>query len=125
MKIRIAALLSSAALASLAFAAKPWDGMYTAFRGKYMMYSGDLGEEAAPTPTDRKTAIVLEGEVAMKLFAAIGPDIKDTCGTSSGLRVREKGDLNCTYDKDDRATSYTCHFGIDLRTGRSMRGSIC
>jgi len=125
MKPRIAVLFTSAALASLAFAAKPWDGAYMAFRGEYMMYSGDLGEEAAPTVTDRKVAIVLDREVSKILFATIGPDIKDTCGTASGLRVREKGDLSCTYDKDDRASPYTCHFGIDLRTGKSIPGSIC
>lgn len=125
MKITTAALLSSAVLASIAFAAKPWDGAYTAFRGEYMIYSGALGEEAAPTPVDHKAAIALEGEIAKNLFNSIGPDLKDACGTASGLRVREKGDLDCIYDKVDRLSPYTCHFGIDLRTGKSMRGSIC
>jgi len=79
----------------------------------------------APTSTDRKAAFVFHGEAAKSLFDSIGPDLKEACGTSSGLRVREKGDLDCVYDKDDRASSYVCHLGIDLRTGKSMHGSIC
>jgi hypothetical protein len=113
------------ALFSLANAAKLWDGAYHAFNGKYLIYSGDLGEAAAPTPTDRKAAFVLYGEAAKNLYESIGPDLKDACGTSSGMRVRQKGDLDCTYDKDDKASPYVCHLGIDLQTGKSTYGSIC
>ena len=125
MKKLSAVTLGAFALFSLANAAKPWDGTYTVFNGKYLIYSGDLGEEAAPTPTDRKAAVVLYGEAAKHLFESIGPDLKDACGSSSGMRARKKGDLDCTYDKDDRASPYACQFGIDLGTGKSMHGAIC
>lgn len=125
MKKLSVVILGAFALFSLANAAKPWSGTYAVFDGKYLIYSGNLGEAAAPTPTDQKAAFVLHGGAAKTLFDSIGPDLKDTCGTSSGLRVREKGDLDCTYDKEDRTSPYVCHFGIDLRTGKSMHGSIC
>jgi len=125
MKILSGVILSAAALFSLAYAAKPWDGTYTAFKGEYLIYSGDLGEEAAPTPTDRKAAFMLQGEVARNLFESIGPDLKDACGNSSGMRMRQKGDLDCTYEKDSKPSPYVCHIGINLRTGKSMYGSIC
>lgn len=125
MKKPFVVILGTFVLFSMAYAAKPWDGSYTAFNGKYLIYSGDLGEEAAPTAVDRKAALTLHGTAAKNLFESIGPDLKDACGTSSGMRVRQKGDLDCTYDKDDQTSPYICHFGIDLRTGKSMHGSIC
>lgn len=125
MKKLSAIILGTFALLSLAGAAKTWDGAYSAFRGEYLIYSGSLGETAAPTAIDRKAAFVLNGEAARKLFESIGPDLKDACGTSSGLRIRQKGDLDCIYDKDDRTSPYVCHFGIDLQTGKSIHGSIC
>ena len=125
MKILRGLILGAAVMFSLAYAAKPWNGDYAAFRGEYLIYSGDLGEEAAPTATDRKAAFMLRGEVARNLFESIGPDLKDACGTSSGMRMRQKGDLDCTYDKDTKSSQYVCHFGIDLRTGKSAYGSIC
>jgi len=125
MKILSGMILGAGALFSLAYAAKPWDGTYAAFKGEYLIYSGNLGEEAAPTTADRKAAFMLQGEVARNLFESIGPDLKDACGTSSGTRVRQKGDLDCTYDKGTKSSPYVCHFGINLRTGKSTYGSIC
>lgn len=118
-------LLSATTLVSVAYAAKPWDGSYAKFSGEYLIYSGDLGEEAAPTASDRKAAFAFYGDAAKRLFESIGPDQKDACGATSGLRMRQKGDLDCIYDRDDRTTPYVCHVGIDLRTGKSMHGSIC
>lgn len=125
MKLLSGVILSATAFISFAYAAQAWDGNFAAFKGEYLIYSGDLGEEAAPTPSDRKAAFLLQGEVARNLFESIGPDLKDACGTSSGMRVRQKGDLDCTYDKNSRSSPYVCHFGINLRTGKSMYGSIC
>jgi hypothetical protein len=125
MKILSSVIFCALALASLAYAAKAWDGSYTAFKGEYLIYSGDLGEEAAPTPTDRKASFLLQGDIARNLFESIGPDLRDACGSSSGMRMRQKGDLDCTYDKNAKSSPYACHFGINLRTGKSMYGSIC
>lgn len=128
MKRNLALIIATAILAiPLAHAEpnKPWDGSYKAFKGGYLIYSGDLGEQQPPTRTDRKTSFTVDGPLAKELFEAIGPDLKDACGSLSGLRVRNKGDLDCTYDKDHPAAPYTCHFGLDLRTGKSITGSIC
>ncbi|WP_306397184.1 hypothetical protein [Telluria beijingensis] len=125
MKMPTTAILCFAGLCSVAYAAKPWGGTYTEFKGGYLIYSGALGEEAAPTMNDRKAALSIQGDMAKALFESIGPDLKDACGASADLRVREKGDLDCIYDKDERASPYVCHFGINLRTGKSIRGSIC
>jgi hypothetical protein len=125
MKRLSGVIVGATAVFTAAYAAKPWDGSYTAFRGEYLIYSGSLGDEAAPTPADRKAAFMVQGDAARQLFDAIGPDQKDACGTGSGLRIRQKGDLDCVYDKSDKASPYACHFGIDLRTGKSTYGSIC
>lgn len=125
MKILSGLILGAAALASLAYAAKRWDGGLAPINGEYLIYSGELGEAAAPTPGDRKAAFVVHGELARSLFDSIGPDLKDACGTPAGMRVRQKGDLDCAYDRNDAASPYTCRFGIDLKTGKSTYGSIC
>lgn len=124
MRTKLLVLVGTCAAMSLTYAATRWEGAYRAFTGEYLIYSGELGEEAEPTSTDRKAAIVFQGDIAKNLFASIGPDLKDGCGASSGMRIREKGDVDCTYDKTDKSP-YTCHVGIDLRTGKSIRGSIC
>ena len=125
MKKPGAVLVATVALVSLAGAAGPWDGAYSALRGEYLIYSGSLGETAAPTAGDRKAAFAIRGEAAKKLFESIGPDLEDACGASSGMRMRQKGDLDCFHDKANRESPYVCHFGIDLRTGKSIHGSIC
>lgn len=125
MKLLPRMIFGAAALCSFAYAAKPWNGDYAAFKGEYLIYSGDLGEEAAPTTIDRKAAFMLQGDVAKNLFETIGPDLKDACGATSEMRIRQKGDLDCTYDKGAKSSHYVCHFGINLRTGKSMYGSIC
>ncbi len=70
-------------------------------------------------------SFMVEGQIAREMFESIGPDLKGACGASSGLRVRETGDVGCTYDKDNPASPYTCHFGLDLRTGKSILGATC
>jgi hypothetical protein len=127
MSKNFALFLAAAALVSLAYAGtkKIWDGSYETFKGHYLIYSGDLGEQQPPTAGDRKTSFMVEGPLAKELFDAIGPDLKDACGTLSGLRVRQKGHVDCTYDKDHPAAPFTCHFGLDLGTGKSITGSIC
>lgn len=104
---------------------KPWDGRYTPYKGQYLTYSNDLDEKQPPTRGDRKMAFMVEGPMAREMFEAIGPDLKDACGASSRLRIREKGDVECTYDKDTPSSPYTCRFGLNLGTGKSIPGSTC
>lgn len=125
MKKSFVAFACVYAMISIAYAAKPWDGSYSNLGGKYLIYSGKLGEESAPTSSDRKAAFAIHGLAAKSLFESIGPDLKNACGTSSGMRMRQRGDLDCAYDKTDRTSPYVCHFGINLQTGKSMIGSIC
>jgi hypothetical protein len=103
----------------------PWDGSYTPFNGNYLVYSGDLGEQQPPTRTDRKASFMVKGPAAKEMFDSIGPDLKDACGAASGLRIRQRGDLDCTFNPDNRSAPYACHFGLNLRTGKSIPGSIC
>lgn len=127
MNKKIAFVLAAATLISYATAESKttWDGTYATLKGRYLIYSGELGEQQQPTRSDRKMAFMVEGSLAKELFEAIGPALKDACGAMSGLRVRQKGHVNCTLDKDHPAAPYTCHFGLDLKSGKSIPGSIC
>ena len=127
MKTYQAVIVAAAALASLvAFAAqKPWDGSYSPYTMYYLMYSGTISEARPPTRTDQRLSFAIRGELAKQMFNSIGPDLKLACGTTLGMRQRERGDVNCSYDKDDAESPFTCHFGLDLRKGKSIEGATC
>jgi len=122
-----AVIVAATALASLfAFAAdKPWDGSYMPYRMHYLVYSGTLGEAQPPTRTEQKLSFAIQGPLAKQMFDAIGPDLKLSCGTTQGMRQRTRGDVDCSYDKEDTQSPYTCHFGLELRKGKSIAGAIC
>lgn len=111
----------------VAFAAtkKPWDGTYTPYTMHYLAYSGSISEAQPPKPSDKRLSFAIEGQLAKEMFNSIGPDLKLSCGTTLGMRQRERGDVDCSYDKDNAASPYTCHFGLDLRKGKSITGAIC
>jgi hypothetical protein len=119
-------VLSAGCIVSLAAAAsKVWDGTYSSFTGNYLIYSNDLDEKSPPTQVDRRVSFMVEGPFAKSLFDSIGPEQKDACGASENLRIRRRGDLDCSFDKQDKKNPYTCHFGLDLRSGKSISGSTC
>ena len=124
--ILIAALAASAGLCHAAAPAAPFELAYQPIAGTYALYGGGLGDPVAPGKTDRKIAIAIEGEAARALFNAIGPDRKDACGADAdkGVRARHRDGekLTCMYYPD---THYQCFFGFDLRTGKSIGGSLC
>lgn len=91
-------------------------------KADYVIYSGDLGEQLAPTATDRKISIHVTGQSAKDIFTSIGPDIKVECSTEKGERERRKGVVWCFYQPSN---GYTCYFGFDLRTGKSIDGGEC
>lgn len=99
-----------------------WDGMPKPLKGDYQVYGGTLSEAIPPTSKDRKVAFMFKGPLAKDLFNQIGPDAKMSCSDAAGYRERNRGDLSCTYTKDD---GYTCYFGLDVPTGKSTNGSIC
>jgi hypothetical protein len=99
-----------------------WDGRPKPLSGEYQVYGGSLSEPLPPTRTDRKVSFRLKGPLAKELFNQIGPDTKDACSDASDYRERRKGDLSCTYTKDD---GHACYFGLDVATGKGTYGSIC
>ncbi len=127
MSLKHFAVLGAAGLLlSLAWAATPWDGGYSPVHGGYLAYSNGLKDRRPPTPDDHKLSFMVEGPLARQMFDAIGPDLEQVCGGSSAsLRVRERGDLDCSFDKDDPRSPYTCHFGLDLRNGKGIPGATC
>ena len=124
---RTLAIVASAALFALtcASAKKAWDGSYTRGTLHYLIYSSDLDEAQPPTRSDQRLSVAVTGELARRMFESIGPDLKPACGTTLGMRQRQRGDVDCSYDKDQPAAPYTCHFGIDLRNGKSIAGATC
>jgi hypothetical protein len=117
-------LASMAALSVLAYATEQanWPAPYRSFKGQYAIYSGELGDQQAPTQADRKLSFIVEGAAAKDIFNAMPPDDKQTCSGEKGARSRSKANVWCTFNTGD---GYTCYFGFDLRTGKSIAGGIC
>lgn len=107
---------------SLAYAegSSGW-GEYRPFKGSYLIYSNDLGEEQPPTRHDRKISFMLTGAVAKEMFDSMAPDSKERCSSNKSYRERSKENVSCTLDHD----GYACHFGFNLRSGKSIAGTIC
>lgn len=91
-------------------------------KGVYSIYAGQLGEETAPTMSDRKLAIEIVGQPAKEMFESMYPDFQPTCSGEKGDRDRRKGNLYCSYSP---ATGYRCFLGYDLRTGKSIPAASC
>jgi hypothetical protein len=91
-------------------------------KAEFSIYSGDMGDERAPTSTDRKLAVEVTGLAAKEIFDSIYPDAKVTCSDEKGQRLRRKDRLWCSFSPSD---GYRCYFGFDLRTGKSIGGASC
>lgn len=125
MNVRIVCIVSALGLFPLAQAAdKKEESRYLAkpLKGDYYVYGGSIGDSTPPTKKDRKLSFMLTGPLAKDLFDHISPDAKDSCGAGPDYRERNRGDLTCTWTKDH---GYSCYFGLDVPTGKSIRGSIC
>ncbi|GAB3445322.1 hypothetical protein GCM10027320_37720 [Massilia solisilvae] len=124
---RALVVVATLAVFSLAVASskKAWDGTYTSSTFHYLIYSNDLDEAQPPTASDQRLSVAVTGELAKQIFESIGPDLKLACGTTLGMRQRQRGDVDCSYDKEQHTSPYTCHFGIDLRRGKSIAGATC
>lgn len=99
-----------------------WDWKYKVFGATYSIYSGELGDRAAPTQAERKLAVRVTGQAAKEIFESLYPDEKVVCGGEKGVRSRSKGNVWCTYHPGQ---GYTCYFGFNLRTGESIGGASC
>jgi hypothetical protein len=95
---------------------------YRPFKGEYAIYSGDLDDQQAPTGSDRKLSFIIEGQAAKDIFNAMPPDDKQTCSGEKGARSRSKGNVWCTFND---GAGYTCYFGFDLKSGKSISGGLC
>lgn len=117
-------ILGATALLSLAYAAEQAHrpASYRPFKGEYVIYSGELDDQQAPTKDDRKLSFILDGQPAKDIFDAMPPDDKQTCSNEKSARSRTKGNVWCTYAPAD---GYTCYFGFDLKTGKNIAGGIC
>lgn len=124
MMKKISAIIGATTLLSLAYAAEqpPWPAPYRAFTGEYTIYSGELGDQQAPTKSDRKLSFIIKGMAAKEIFNAMPPDDKEVCSTEKGDRSRTKDNVWCTFTP---SRGYTCYFGFDLRNGKSIAGGIC
>jgi hypothetical protein len=91
-------------------------------KAEYSIYSGEIGDERAPTKTDRKLAIEVGGQAAKEIFDSIYPDSKVTCSDEKGERLRRKDHLWCSFAPSD---GYRCYIGFDLRNGKSIGGASC
>jgi len=117
MKALLCMLLAGAAQAAQIEAAPP-----KPLNADYVIYSGDLGEQLAPTQADRKISISVSGKPAKDIFESIYPDIKVECSIEKGERERRKGNVWCFYMP---SRGYRCYLGFDLRTGKSIAGGDC
>lgn len=91
-------------------------------KGSYSIYAGALGEETAPTKSDRKISIEITGQPAKEMFDSMYPDYHPTCSGEKGDRDRRKGQVYCSFSQ---GVGYRCFLGIDLRTGKSIAGASC
>lgn len=119
-------LIIALALLPLAYADEKQNGMgrylATPLKGDYYIFGGTLGDKTSPTPKDRKVSLMFMGALAKDLFEHIGPDAKNACSATPDYRERNRGDLTCTWTKN---YGHSCYLGLDVRLGKSMRGSNC
>lgn len=124
MRRIIGLIFGASALFSLAYAAE-WSGAWKPLQSSYTIYSGELSEREAPTPTARTMTIAVEGQAAREMFDSIGPDIHPTCGQGKGDRERRKRGVNCIYGARGEGKGYRCWIGLNLRTGESIPTVSC
>lgn len=109
---------------SAAAFANDWSFSYRPAAVRYVMYGNSLGDTLPPSSDDQKIAFEITGRAAREMFDAIGPDQQDACAAEPGVRFRARDDekVSCSRSRDG---DYTCHFGFDLKSGKSIGGSIC
>lgn len=119
---KLSFLVSALTICGAACAQQDYSPEFKPLRGSYMAYSLGLGDPAPVKPNDSKIAFAVSGQAARTMFDAMAPDVHDVCTEGSGVRVRTKENVSCQREKDG---SYHCSFGFDLRTGKSIGGSVC
>jgi len=123
MKTILRVLLVVSAVVPEAFASD-WEFVYQAANVSYSTYGNSLGDPTSPSSSDKKIAFVVKGKAAREMFEAIGPDQKDSCQPEPGVRFRSKDEEKIICTKSIKGI-YACYFGFDLKSGKSIGGSIC
>lgn len=104
-------------------------GLWKPLQGAiYKVHSGIVSDRTAPTATNRKLTILVDGKTAKDIFDGIGPDIPETCSGEKGDRMRDKKGIHCSYTAQDKGTKdgpYRCWIGLDLNTGDSVGTVSC
>lgn len=119
---RIIFVLGALAVTTLALANSNWQFAFKKMSGSYAIYGSGLGDPIAPSVADKKIAVVIKGAAAREIFDAIGPDVQDEClEKPDRVRKRDADNFICMRVGGE----YSCKFGFDLVTGRSIGGSIC
>jgi len=95
---------------------------YQSFKGRYLIYGGGLGDPYTPTSKNKRIAYWIKGYAAQQMFNAISPDLRNVCGADGEQRIRQRAEIVCMSHMRD---GYSCNFGFDLQSGRSIGGSIC
>ena len=117
-------LALAVAVAATGALAGDWVLEYHSARVRYAIYGGGLGDPVAPSGREAKVAFEVEGDAAKNLFESMGPDKMEHCSSEPGVRYRSKNDdkLACMVTGNRH---YACYFGFDLKSGKSVGGSIC
>lgn len=108
---------------SVAQEEKPYALNFKPANTEYVLYGRDLSEPLAPTTKDTRIAFEISGTAAQEMFDAMPPDrnIKCTDDKSFRFRSRDNEKLVCTKYQGE----YSCSFGFDLKTGKSIGGGGC
>jgi hypothetical protein len=97
---------------------------HTELIGVYKTYSRGLGDPGPATVKDTKIMFSIGGKAARQMFEATGPDVEDFCTEGTGTRIRKKDKENIVCSRTQKG-EYTCNFGFDLKTGKSIGGIVC
>lgn len=109
---------------SLGAAAGDWEFAYRPASIGYALYGNTLGDPGPPSKADTKVAFEVRGQVARDIFEAIGPDKVDSCVQEAGARFRSRDEQKIACIRNNEG-KYACYFGFDLKSGKSIGGSIC
>lgn len=123
MRSRFIVLSGLPAVIFSVFAAE-WTFSYRQTPARYATYGGTLGDPVVPSKEDSKIAFEVTGAGARQMFDAMAPDRPDQCGAESGARFRSRDDEKLVCVRSSKGT-YSCYFGFDLKSGKSVGGSIC
>lgn len=99
----------------------PWSE-YKPLQGSYRIYGGGMGDPWEPKPGDAKIAVSIDGRAAKAIFEQLGRDVVDACTAGMGIRIRRRDRIECDKQKTGE---YSCSFGFDLQTGKSIGGILC